>query len=267
VPVVRRPDGAQIHWEATGEGHLVVVLPALWTHPEVYAGLTSDLARDHRVVTYHQRGCGQSSAAGPFDVETDTDDLAAVVHEAGGRAVVVTVANGTNCAVRIAARDPDLVTHVVAVGPADAVVLPRAELHGEGVLASQSVAEMLVTMLGTDPRAAAHAIISATNPQLDEKSLRARVEQASAYYYSAEAVEARARAWLEDDAREPTRAIGSRLLILSGGEGLFDSTLAERVTELFPEARREAIADGPISRPDLTAEWVRRLTSGAAPAA
>jgi pimeloyl-ACP methyl ester carboxylesterase len=260
VPSLRLPDGAEIHWDARGEGPLVLVLPALWTHPEVYADLVSDLARDHRVVTYHQRGCGNSSAVGPYDVETDTGDLAAVAREAGGHAVMITVANGINYAVRVAAAHPELVTHVVAVGPADAVVLPRAELHGEGVLASQSVAEMLVTMLGTDPRTAAHAIISATNPQLDEEALRARVEQASSYYHSSEAVEARARAWLEDDAREPTRALGSRLLILSGGEGLFDSALAERVSELFPEARREAIADGPISRPDLTAEAVRGIT-------
>ena len=39
--------------------------------PATYEGVVADLARDHRVVTWHPRGSGRSSEDGPFDIETD----------------------------------------------------------------------------------------------------------------------------------------------------------------------------------------------------
>src|SRR5436190_21010021 len=104
MPALTRPDGAEIHWEERGEGSVVVLVPYWSGHPAVYHGLTSDLARDHRMVTYDARGTGDSSRVGPYDMETDGADLEALIEEAGSPAVLLSVANGANVATRAGAR-------------------------------------------------------------------------------------------------------------------------------------------------------------------
>jgi pimeloyl-ACP methyl ester carboxylesterase len=264
MPSLARPDGVEIHWESRGEGPLVLLLPAIWSYPAVYEELLEELARDHRVVVYDQRGFGQSTAAGPYDLQTDCKDLAAVAEAAGGNAVALAVANGFQYAVHVASDRPDLIPVVAGFGPAAAVMLPRVEAEGAGMLASSSVLEMLMTMQATDPRAAARAIISATNPQLDEVGLQERIERLSAYSSAAGTIE-RSRAWLEDDATEKMIALGERLWILygSGEGGLYDDPMTERVAERFPRAHLEEIGTGPISRPDLTAAVMRRISARA----
>jgi pimeloyl-ACP methyl ester carboxylesterase len=188
-----------------------------------------------------------------------------VVEAASGSATAIATGYGFNLAVRIAARRPDLVSDVLAVTPAAAAVLPRAEWRDSDVMAgSDSVAEMLFQMMDTDPRAAVRMVITATNPELDEDKLRERVDLLDDYISNG-ASRARAQTWLEDDATEQARALGNRLWILHGEtEALFEGALAERVRELFPEANIEQFPAGPISRPDLAAAWVRDLMASRA---
>jgi pimeloyl-ACP methyl ester carboxylesterase len=260
--VVRRPDGVDIHWEARGSGPLVLIVhQLLWSYPQIYAELIADLARDHRVATYDPRGCGASSRQGPYDTETDAGDVLAVAEAAGGGGVALGVGYGVNLAVRVAAARPDLVGHVLSVQPAAAAMLPRSELRGSGVMAaSDSVLEMLMQMMSTDPRTALHTVVAATNPGLEEDEIRERLARV-AEYISAEAALDRAQAWIEDDPSEHARILGDRLWILhSAAEPLFEGALADRVRELYPDAHIEQLAGGPISRPDLHAERIRALT-------
>jgi pimeloyl-ACP methyl ester carboxylesterase len=256
---VERPDGVQIHWEEVGRGPSVLIAhQVLWSHPGVYAELIADLARDHRVITFDARGCGASTRQGPYDAETDAADLRAVTEAVGGQALALAVGYGYNLVARIASARPDLIRTVASIQPAAAAMLPRSELRDSGVMAgSDSVIEMLMQMMSTDPRTALRTVVAATNPELDEEALRDRVAHVSTYI-SAEAAPARARAWLEDDASEATLALGERLWILHGEtEPLFEGALAARVAELYPKAHMELIPGGPISRPDLIAAWVR----------
>jgi pimeloyl-ACP methyl ester carboxylesterase len=262
MPAVERPDGVLLHWEAQGEGPVVMVVHhMLWSYPAIYALLLADLARDHRAVVYDPRGCGRSSRSGPYDVETDARDLEAVADAAGGGAVAIAIGDGLNRTARAAAARPDLIAHVIAIAPSPAALLPRGELQGSDVLgASESVIEMLLKMLSTDPRAALRTMIAAVNPDLDEEQLRERVDTVMDYL-TPEGPAERATAWLEDDVRDHVRSLGDRLSILYGGpDPLFEGALQPRFAELFPEAHREEMADGPVSRPDLTAAYVRRLT-------
>jgi pimeloyl-ACP methyl ester carboxylesterase len=262
VPALERPDGIEIHWEDQGRGPVVLVAhQLLWSYPQVYADLIADLAGDHRVVTYDARGCGSSSRQGPYDTETDSADLLAVAAEVGGRAVALAVGYGYNLAVRIAARRPDLVSALVSVQPAAAAMLPRLELRESGVMAaSDSVIEMIMQMMDTDPRTALRTVLAATNPDLDDDELKDRLDRVSAYM-SPEAARDRAEAWIEDDPSEHARALGDRLWILhSAAEPLFEGALAERVAELYPNSHIEQIPGGPISSPQLVAERIRRLT-------
>lgn len=263
MPTLERPDGVEIHWDDQGRGPVVLVAhQILWSYPQVYSDLFADLAGDHRVVTYDARGCGSSTRTGPYDTETDAGDLLAVAAEAGGRAVALAVGYGYNLAVRVAARRPDLVAALVSVQPAAAAMLPRSELKGSGVMAaSDSVIEMLMQMMSTDPRTALRSVLAATNPKLDHEGLKDRVDRVSGYM-SPEAAQDRAKAWIADDPSEHARALGDRLGILhSGSEPLFEGALAERVAELYPGSRIEQIPGGPISSPHLVAERIRRLSA------
>lgn len=89
MPLLSRPDGVDIHWEERGEGPLVVLATQFFGSPDVFGGLIDDLSQDHRVVTYDLRGCGQSTREGPYDVATDAADLAALIENIGGPAVVI----------------------------------------------------------------------------------------------------------------------------------------------------------------------------------
>ena len=206
---LERPGAVEIHWDSQGSGPAVVIAhQLLWSYPQIYEELIRDLARDHRVVTYDPRGCGRSSEQGPYDAETDAGDLLAVVDAAGGHAVAIAVGYGYNVAVRVAARRADLITALVTVQPAAAALLPRSELRESGVLAaSDSVVEMLMQMMSSDPRTALRTVLAATNPELDEDGLRQRLDRVSEYV-SAEAAQERAAAWLADDPSEHARVLG-----------------------------------------------------------
>jgi pimeloyl-ACP methyl ester carboxylesterase len=264
MPVVERPDGAKIHWESEGEGRPVLIAHlTLWSHPSIYDGLVADLARDHRAVRYDPRGCGRSSRRGPYDPQTDADDLEAVVRAAGGDAVVIAIGDGLNRTARVAAASPDAIAQVVAITPSPGALLPRSELEGSDVMgASESVIDMMVQLMSTDPRAALRMMITTINPDLDEEQLRERVAIVTDYL-TPEAGAERAQAWLADDVRAQLQSLGERLSILFGGpDPMFEGVLQARFRELFPAAQLAEGADGPVSRPDLTAAIVRRVESG-----
>jgi pimeloyl-ACP methyl ester carboxylesterase len=260
---LERPDGVELHWEVQGQGPLVVIVhQLLWSFPQVYAELIRDLARDHRVVTYDARGCGASTRRGPYDPETDAGDLLAVAEAAGGEAIAIAVGYGYNIAARVAAARPDAISDLVCVQPAAAAVLPRSELRQADVIGgSDSVAAMVTQLMRTDPRAAVRTLLAAVNPDLSEDELRERVAKVGTYV-SPESSLDRTEAWAADDATEFARALGSRLRILhSGTEPIYEGALTTRVTELFPDAVVEEVPGGPISRPELIADWVRRVSA------
>jgi pimeloyl-ACP methyl ester carboxylesterase len=259
---VLRPDGAEIHWEARGEGPVVLIAHhSLWSYPAIYEDFVADVSRDHRVVVYDPRGCGSSSRRGPYEPMTDAADLTAVAEAAGAAAVAIAVTEGFNRAARVAVARPDLIHHVIAIGPAAAAFLPRAELEGSEVLAaSDSVIEMLLQMMKADPRSALRTVITAINPDVEEEALRERLDRI-VRYLELQSVEDRTGAWLRDDVSDHAQTLGNRLWIIHGGsDPMFEGTMRARVAELYPKAHLRELADGPISRPELTAALVRELT-------
>ena len=266
---VERPGGVKIHWEERGSGPLVVLAPYANSHPSVYDPLEAELVVDHRVVRFDDRGTGQSTRTGPFDMETGADDLEAVIQEAGGPAVVITLTDAVHRAARVAARRPDLI---------DALVLPggtpagRTRLEGsEAMVASDSVVDAFMSMGETDYRGALRSVVTAANPQMSEDEVRERVK-AQVSYQPQDTVVARWRAWTEDDATDEGREMGDRLWILysetmSGGWFPAGEEARRISNRLFPEAHVEEVADGIVSRPDLFGSVVRRITSKARAAA
>jgi pimeloyl-ACP methyl ester carboxylesterase len=258
VPQLVQADGVTLNWEQHGDGEGVLIAGLAYSYPETLRGLIDDLARDHRVVLPDLRGTGGSSRQGPYDMATDVGDLAAVLEQSGGVKVAIGLGDGTLRAVELAAARGDLVESVVLSGYAPLFRGERRETHG--LAGSAEVLGALLTLLETDYRSAMRTIMETGNPDLDEPAIRERVDGVVAHC-SHEAAIARLRNWIELDVGNSALALGDRLWILHHPRNpWFPAELAERIPALLPEARLERVADGAVSRPDLTAAVVRRIT-------
>jgi pimeloyl-ACP methyl ester carboxylesterase len=261
VPTLQLPDGAFLYWEERGAGPAVVMATQFFGYPEVFSGVISDLARDHRVVTYDIRGAGRSTAEGPYDMGTDAADLAAVIEAVGGPAVVIGMGDGANRGVRAALMRPELVLAVLT--PGGNPVGRRAARDTEALVNSPSVLQALLGLMETDYRSALRTMVESANPQMTEAEARERVDRVVAYCPQ-DIGARRLREWIEQDGLEESRAVGDRLWILShASTAWFPAAALDHTRELLPEAHIEEVEDGPVSRPDLVAAVVRRITSEA----
>lgn len=253
MPRAQRPDGVEIAWSAHGDGPPVVIANLGYSHPSVLQGLIGELSRDHRALVYHPRGTGESTHRGPYEIPVDAEDLIAVLEDAEVTGAVA-VGNGDGAdRVLLAARQrPDLIDAVVVTG--------NLAIKGgnEGLSSSGEVLKALVTLLETDYRAGLHAMFGPGNPELDEAGRQERVEMTVAHCDQDAAV-SRIRSWIAHDPIPDARAVGESLWIL-GFETNPWFTGAERARDLLPDAHHRQVADGPMTRPDLTAEAVRALT-------
>jgi pimeloyl-ACP methyl ester carboxylesterase len=257
MPRVARPEGAQIEFRLQGDGPLVAIALMALHPPAVCAGIVEELAADHRVLTYDLRGTGRSSRMGPYEVEADAADLAAIVEEAGGDALVIALGDGSRRAVRAAAARPDLIHTVVISGE-----LPLGPVHGgarEALGESPAVLDALLGLLETDYRTGLRSILSSSGDAAwHETALRARLDEVEAYC-SADVGVARMRSWVRDDSVSEGRMLGDRLCYLHyPGNAWFKGAL-EAIRRELPGARFEEVADGVISRPRENAEVIRRM--------
>jgi pimeloyl-ACP methyl ester carboxylesterase len=260
---LERPDGVEIHYDVAGDDGPAVVLAAYWTwNPGVYAELLADLARDHRVHTYHLRGTGSSTRSGPYDKDIDCGDLEAVLEAAGGNALVFSTADGSNRAVRVGARRPDLAATVISFGVAP---ISRGQFAGrEAMLASDEVVEAFIATFERSYRTGLRALIEATNPQMDEEELRERIDL-QAEFCPQEAAVGRLRAWTEDDPHADARELGERLWVLGSrdvaGPWLPPNDELERMMrQNLPDARSQQIETGAVTDPGDVAAWMRQVS-------
>lgn len=263
---LRGDGGVELHWEQKGEGPLVVIACHWSGCPPVFEPLIEELASDHRIVTYDARGTGRSTRRGPHDMLTGAADLCAVIEEAGGPAVIVTLAEACNRAVRVGAERPDLVVGIVAPGT---LPVPRSALAGtQALVSSGPVVDAFLEMLANDYRGAQRTMMTTSNPQMSEDEVRERVNSQVAYCPADVAVE-RTKAWRDDDPTDFARECGDRLWLLWSPDMVGPwfppvQEVRQVLSQELPEARLEEIENGLISRPDLTAAVVR-LVTGASP--
>lgn len=262
MPHVQRPDGVELHFEASGNGPTLVLAPYWSGHPMVFAELMANLAHDHRVISWDARGTGESTRTGPYDIATDCGDLEAILEHVGGAAAMIGVANGCNTVVHVAARRPELVDTAFAFG---AGPFARADFTGsEGMIGSDSVIDAFLEMLQRDYRGALRTVLAATNPQMSDEEIRDRVDFQVAYCPQDAAI-TRVREWAEDDPTGSAAELEDRLWIFSAPEvaGRWLPSIEERrqiIARTMPDAHFESTDEdsGPVSRPGLVADLVRR---------
>lgn len=258
---LRRPDGAEIEWSVEGTDGPLVAIALMAAHPPVVCErIAEDLAGDHRVLRYDLRGTGASSRTPPYDIETDAADLAALVEEAGGDALVVALGDGARRAVRAAAERPDLIHTVVISGE-----LPLGRIGGGGSLDalanSPAVLDALMGLLATDYRTGLRTMLTSSGEdEWHEAAMRRRLDVIEAHS-PAEVGVPRMRSWIEDDSRSEGRALGDRLWYLHyPGNAWFQGSL-DIVRRSLPEARLEPVSEGVISSPRENAAAIRRIVA------
>jgi pimeloyl-ACP methyl ester carboxylesterase len=113
-----RPDG-RVAYDVTGTGPLVVCVPGMGDLRQTWRHLSPDLvAAGYRVATMDLRGHGDSDTTfGAYDVPAAAGDVAALIEQLGGPAVVVGSSMGSSAAALLAAEQPNLVSGLVLTGP------------------------------------------------------------------------------------------------------------------------------------------------------
>ena len=177
-----------------------------------------------------------------------------------GPLVVIAFGEALHRAVEASALRPELVAAVVS--PGVAALGSGADYRGEddGLATSPAVVGALVQLFETDYRSGLRTTVEGGNPQFSPEEVHQRINDV-VVYSPLEATLGRLRGWISHDSREAGRALGDRLWMLTfGGNLWFPAELKDAFERDVPEARIEEVADGAVSRPDLTAEIVRRIT-------
>jgi pimeloyl-ACP methyl ester carboxylesterase len=262
VPYVDREAGVSLFWQEWGEGPGLLVLHSYIQHPQVLDGLLAELHAGHRTIRYDARGSGESTRQGPYDMATDVADLLAVAEAAGPVAAVMANGDGTNRAVHAAAQRPDLIPCVISL---ETIPLHPGQAEGsEALVASVGVLEALVGTMRADYRSGLTAAVQRGNPQMSQEEVRERID-ATVAYIDHEASLGRLEAWIADDPGDDPQKLGDRLIVaFEGAGGWFTADLVERGQQVFPEAQLIKLDGGAVSRPDLTAAVVRRVTGAVA---
>jgi pimeloyl-ACP methyl ester carboxylesterase len=265
MPRLRRPDGTEIEWRIEGRDGPLVVLALMALQPGVVcADLARELATDHRVLGYDLRGTGASSRTPPYDIDTDASDLAALVEEAGGDALVIALGDGARRAVRAAADRPDLIHTVVISGE-----LPLGRIGDGGsrdaLANSPAVLDALLGLMESDYRTGLRTMLS-SGGEWNEQALRARLDAMEAHS-PADVGVPRLRAWIEDDSQRQGRALAGRLWYLHyPGNPWFQGSL-EIIRRSLPEAHVVCLSQGVISSPAENAATIREILAARAAAA
>lgn len=112
-------EDGRLAYEVAGTGPLVVLAPGMGDRRQAYRFLAPQLvAAGYRVASLDPRGQGESSAQWPeFTRAALAGDLLALVRELGGPALLVGHSFAGGAVTIAAAREPDLVSGVVEIGP------------------------------------------------------------------------------------------------------------------------------------------------------
>ena len=101
-------DGSTIAYDRQGDGPPVILVDGalgdrtLDRKFKQLSGISDSLSSRFTVVIYDRRGRGESTEAGPFDVQREIEDVAALIQAVGGRASLFGFSSGGALALRAA---------------------------------------------------------------------------------------------------------------------------------------------------------------------
>ncbi len=123
--------GAQLSYEVSGSGPLLILIPGSAGVGEVFRPLAHHLSAQYQVVTYDRRGFSRSSLDEPQNYDhrlsTDADDVRRLIeHLTDNAASVFGNSSGALVALEVISHSPELVQTVVAHEPPAVSLLPDA---------------------------------------------------------------------------------------------------------------------------------------------
>ncbi len=123
--------GAQLSYEVSGSGPLLILIPGASGVREVFRPLARHLSAQYQVVTYDRRGFSRSQLDGPQDYDhrlsTDADDVRRLIeHLTDQPATVFGNSSGAIVALEVLTQYPERVQTVVAHEPPVVLLLPDA---------------------------------------------------------------------------------------------------------------------------------------------
>jgi hypothetical protein len=256
MPFLARPDGARIYWEEAGDGPGVLLCNTFNLAP--LDPLVERLASSRRVIDYEPRGLGRSSDKGPYDLETGAADLEALLEETGPVEVALAIGDGTHRAIRVADGRPDLIDRVVFTSTA---IGRESGDERAGFAASREVLFALMSVIRRDYRTGLRQML--TGSAHNEAEERERLEELVAVIPQDAAI-GYLEAWIAAEGFDIARRLGDRLTVLAyPGNAWFPIEMYEGLRAHLTEACFEFVQDGPITRPDLAAEVLLKVSARA----
>jgi pimeloyl-ACP methyl ester carboxylesterase len=156
-------DGTTIAYEQAGDGPAIVLLNGAFRDHTIFDSLAPELAPHCTTYVYDRRGRGESGDSPAYAVEREIEDLAAVIDEAGGQAVVFAGSCGANLALeaamsgvpisKLALHEPFYVTEGYRRPPSDFTDNLRALLADD--MRGEAAEYFLAKLLGLSPEAIA----------------------------------------------------------------------------------------------------------------
>ncbi len=145
-PGIARAGGVRIVYEHRGSGPPLVLCHAFGVNRRMWDDPVGAFAATHQVITFDQRGCGESDhpvpeegAPDPYTIDTFSEDLAAVLDDLGiARARILGESMGGATALRFAIRFPERVETLILVSTM------ASRLH-EKIVARAREVERIVT--------------------------------------------------------------------------------------------------------------------------
>ena len=259
MPHLERPGGVQLWWEEHGEGPGVLICNMFNRAP--VDALIAHLQGERRVIAYDQRGLGRSSPVGPYDFDTGVADVIALLEETGPVDVALGMGDGGHRVVRAGAERPDLIDRVVLTSTG----LGRSPDGDEtaGFAGSTEVLSALMGLLRRDYRSGLRSMVGGSGGFHNEDAARERVEELAATIPQ-EAAIGYLEAWIKVGSGQQARELGPRFTVLAySGNDWFPMAIYESMRDYLTEACFEVVEDGPISRPDLTAGVLLRVSEPA----
>jgi pimeloyl-ACP methyl ester carboxylesterase len=228
----------RLAYEVVGRGEPVLLVQGLGYTRHGWGELPRLLAESFSVVSYDNRGVGQSDVPpGPYTVRALAEDALAVLDAAGiDNAHVVGASLGGMVAQELALAAPERVDRLVLActtpGGARAYPLPERSLQVFAQFALLPPAEALLLAV---KNSLADATV-AGRPDLVEKVYRYRLENAPPL----DGWQAQLAAGSTHDAHDRLRSIAAPTLVLTGtGDNVIDARNSELLADAIPGARLE----------------------------
>lgn len=237
MPFHTARDGCRIHYEETGAGPTVLLLPGLGGDGRFWSGVAAGLEADYRVLAADHRGAGRSDRPeGPYTLDLIAEDVAGLIAAQPGPVHLTGHSTGGAVAQTLAIDPPaNLASVVISCSWARSDARFRAMFEARAAMLDAGLADAYQAM--TDALGHTRAYIEENEAALIE-GRRAAAARFAPFPVSA----ARVRMLLTHDRLAALPRIALPALVLAGEDDIMlPPEMSREIAEAIPGARLEIL--------------------------